>query len=150
MVGNLADGRTVRSLSYLLGKFERVRIWFIAPETLQMKEDILEYLAERNVSYTLESDLRKVLPEIDVVYVTRIEPERFHGSKKEFEELTRQYFFDMSTMEKLRLHAIVMHPLPRSGEIAQEVDKDQRAAYFRQTKNGVIIRMALLAWVLEG
>ena len=150
MVGNLADGRTVRSLSYLLGKFERVRIWFIAPETLQMKEDILEYLAERNVSYTLESDLRKVLPEIDVAYVTRIEPERFHGSKKEFEELTRQSFIDMSTMERLRLHAIVMHPLPRSGEIAQEVDKDQRAAYFRQTRNGVIIRMALLAWVLEG
>lgn len=149
MVGNLADGRTVRSLSYLLGKFERVRIWFVAPEGLQMKDDILEYLEERNVWYTVETDLRKVLPEIDVVYVTRIERERFAGNEKEFEQLTRQNYFDKSTMEKLPAHAIVMHPLPRSSEIAREVDADRRAAYFRQTRNGVLVRMALLAWVLE-
>lgn len=150
MVGNLADGRTVRSLSYLLGKFERVRIWFIAPEGLQMKNDILEYLAERNVWYAVESDFQKALPEIDVVYVTRIERERFGGNDKEYEKLTRQYFFDKSTMGNLPSHSIVMHPLPRSGEIAKEVDGDRRAAYFRQTRNGVIVRMALLAWVLEG
>ena len=149
MVGNLADGRTVRSLSYLLGKFERVRIWFVAPAGLQMKDDILEYLAERNVWYTVETDLRKVLPEIDVVYVTRIERERFEGNEKEFEQLTRQYYFDKSMMEKLPSHAIVMHPLPRSGEIAKEVDGDRRAVYFRQTRNGVLVRMALLAWVLD-
>jgi len=149
MVGNLADGRTVRSLSYLLGKFERVRISFVAPEGLQMNEDILQYLEERNVSYTVETDLRKVLNEIDVVYVTRIERERFEGSDKEYEQLTRQYFFDRSTMDRLPPHSIIMHPLPRSGEIAQEVDEDRRAAYFRQTRNGVIVRMALLAWLLE-
>ena len=150
MVGNLADGRTVRSLSYLLGKFERVRIWFVAPAGLQMKDDMLEYLAERNVWYAVETDLQKVLPEIDVVYVTRIERERFEGNDKKFEQLTRQNYFDKSTMEKLPSHAIVMHPLPRIGEIAKEVDGDRRAAYFRQTRNGVLVRMALLAWVLEG
>lgn len=149
MVGNLADGRTVRSLSYLLGKFERVRIWFVAPEGLQMKEDILEYLEERDIWYSVEPDLRKILPEVNVVYVTRIERERFEGSDRDFEQLTRRYFFDASTMQKLPAHAIVMHPLPRSSEIGQEVDADRRAAYFRQTRNGVIVRMALLAWVLE-
>lgn len=149
MVGNLADGRTVRSLSYLLGKFERVKIYFVAPSSLQMKNDLLTYLSERNVWYALESDLRKVLPEVDVVYVTRIERERFVGSDANFQSLTREYFFDEAKMQLLSRHAIVMHPLPRSAEIDPTVDSDCRAAYFRQAQNGIVIRMALLAWVLE-
>ncbi len=149
MVGNLVDGRTVRSLSYLLGKFERVKIYFVAPPSLQMNEDMIDYLDDHDVWYTCESDLKKFLPEIDVVYVTRIERERFQGSDVEYSQTIRQYYFDESAMRHLPQHAIVMHPLPRSGEIAAEVDTDPRAAYFRQTQNGIYIRMALLSWVLE-
>ena len=149
MVGNLAEGRTVRSLSYLLGKFERVKIYFIAPSSLQMKEDMLNYLNEHDVWHTAESDVQKILPEIDVVYVTRIERERFEGNDAEFSKVTRQYYFDQHAMQRLPSHAIVMHPLPRFSEIAAEVDNDPRAAYFLQTQNGIFIRMALLSWVLE-
>ena len=149
MVGNLVDGRTVRSLSYLLGKFERVKIYFVAPASLQMKEDMLNYLADHDVWYEAESELQKILPEVDVVYVTRIERERFNGNDAEFSNVTRQYYFDRNAMQRLPSHAIVMHPLPRIGEIATEVDNDPRAAYFRQTQNGIFIRMALLSWVLE-
>jgi aspartate carbamoyltransferase catalytic subunit len=149
MVGNLVDGRTVRSLSYLLGKFERVKIYFVAPASLQMKEDMLNYLADHDVWYESESELQKILPEVDVVYVTRIERERFNGNDAEFSSVTRQYYFDRNAMQRLPSHAIVMHPLPRIGEIATEVDNDPRAAYFRQTQNGIFIRMALLSWVLE-
>lgn len=149
MVGNLRDGRTVRSLAYLLSKFERVKIYFVAPVSLQMKQDMLDHLAERNVWFAMEPDLAKVLPEIDVAYVTRVERERFDGSDKDFEEITGKYFFDGRNMNLLKPNAIVMHPLPRSSEIAPAVDADQRAAYFRQTRNGIYIRMALLSWVLE-
>ena len=148
MVGNLADGRTVRSLTYLLSKFERLKLYFVAPSSLQMKQDMLSHLAERNIWYTLGSSLQNVLPEIDVVYMTRIERERFDGTEAEFSYLIEQYYFDKQAMQRLPSHAIVMHPLPRIGEIAPEVDQDRRAAYFRQTQNGIVIRMALLAWVL--
>ena len=149
IVGNLLDGRTVRSLSYLLGKFERVKIYFVATQQLQMKEDLLGYLTEHGVWYSLESDLQKVLPEVDVVYVTRIERERISKSDAEYKTLVKNYYFDERTMRKLPSHAIVMHPLPRVGEIALSVDDDRRAAYFRQTQNGIFVRMALLSWVFE-
>lgn len=149
MVGNLAEGRTVRSLSYLLGKFERVKIYFVAPKSLQMKEDMLSHLSENGSWYTLEENLRAVLPEVDVVYVTSIERERFKGTDDEFSKITQQYFINKEAMRLLQNKSIIMHPLPRAGEIASEVDSDPRAAYFRQTQNGIVIRMALLAWMME-
>lgn len=150
MVGNLADGRTVRSLTYLLSKFDRVKIYFVAPSSLQMKPDLLDHLKEHDVWFALESDLARVLPEVDVVYVTRIERERFAGTDAEFLRTTRDYFFDATMMNLLPAHAIVMHPLPRMNEIAPAVDQDRRAAYFRQAQQGIYIRMALLSWVLVG
>lgn len=149
LIGNLADGRTVRSLAYLLGKFERVKIYFVAPPPLQMKQDILDYLTEHNVWFSLETDLTKVLPEVDVVYITRIEQEviRQHGELSE--KIAASYFIDENMMRLLRPNALVMHPLPRLYEIAPIVDSDPRAAYFRQTRNGVLVRMALLVSVLQ-
>ena len=141
--GNLADGRTVRSLAYLLGKYERVKIFFVAPPALQMRQDILDYLAKHNVWYTLEQDLAKVLPEVDVVYVTRIEQERLPAGAPP------PYYIDAKTMRSLRSNAILLHPLPRLSEIASDVDSDPRSAYFRQARNGLVVRMALLADVLE-
>jgi aspartate carbamoyltransferase catalytic subunit len=145
MVGNLLDGRTVHSLAYLLGKFERVKIYFVAPPTLQMRKDILDYLTEHDVWFSLESDLAKVLPEVDVVYVTRIEPEKIPTQQKQ----PSPYYLDEAGIRQLRPNALILHPLPRLNEIATAVDNDPRAAYFRQTKNGVLIRMALLTSVLE-
>jgi aspartate carbamoyltransferase catalytic subunit len=147
LVGNLQDGRTVRSLAYLLGKYERVKIFFVAPSTLQMKQDILDYLNRHNVWYTLEGDFNKVLPEVDVVYMTRVEEEKLPAAS--IEKPFKRYFLDEESMKLMRKDAILMHPLPRLNEISPIVDTDPRAAYFRQTKNGVLIRMALLASVLE-
>jgi len=143
-VGNLADGRTVRSLAYLLGKFERVKLYFVAPAALQMHQDILDYLAKHDVWFALETDLRKVLPEVDVVYMTRIEQEKIAPGHS-----LPPYFVNTAEMGTMRPGAILMHPLPRLSEISAEVDSDSRAAYFRQTKNGVLVRMALLASSLD-
>ena len=147
LVGNLLDGRTVRSLAYLLGKFERVKIYFVAPPTLQMKQDILDYLNRHNIWYTLESDFLKILPDVDVVYITRIEEEKIPAAS--IEKPFKRYFIDNEVMSRLQPHAILMHPLPRLNEISPMVDADPRAAYFRQTRNGVLVRMALLASVLD-
>lgn len=147
-VGDLEQGRTVRSLAYLLGKFERVMLYFIAPGFLQIKEDIQDYLTRHNVWFTLENDLHKVISEVDVIYVTRIERERFGDKIDIYEETVKNYFIDKSVISKMKQNSIVMHPLPRLNEISQEVDSDKRAVYFKQTKNGLLIRMALLTMVL--
>jgi len=149
MVGNLANGRTVRSLAYLLGKFERVKIYFVAPPSLQMKQDILDYLTSHNAWFTLESNMANVLPDIDVVYITRIEKQLLPSSAIDSSSGHSTYFIDNEMMKLLPAKALVMHPLPRLHEIAPEVDDDSRAAYFRQAHNGVLIRMALLASVLS-
>ena len=147
LVGNLLDGRTVRSLAYLLGKYERVKIYFVAPPTLQMKQDILDYLNRHNVWYTLESDFKKILPEVDVVYMTRIEEQKLSAAA--IEGPFKRYFIDEEVMRLMGSNSILMHPLPRLNEISPIIDTDSRAAYFRQTKNGVLIRMALLVSVLD-
>ncbi len=149
MVGDLANGRTVRSLAYLLGKFRDVHIWFVAPPPLRMKDDILTYLAEHGVEYTEESSLEKVLPEVAVVYQTRIQKERFGDRIADYEKCRGLYVINAASLRLMKPHAIVMHPLPRVDEISMEVDQDPRAAYFRQAQNGLYVRMALLARVME-
>ncbi len=148
MVGDLAQGRTVRSLTYLLSKFQDIRIYFVAPPSLKMKEDILEHLREKQVWYTEETDLDKVLPEVNVVYQTRIQKERFGDRIADYEQCRGVYVINSESLRLMRANAIVMHPLPRLDEIAMEVDSDPRAAYFRQAQNGLYVRMALLSMVL--
>ena len=149
MVGDLAQGRTVRSLAYLLSKFQDIRIYFVAPPLLKMKEDILEHLREKRVWYTEETDLDKVLPEVDVVYQTRIQKERFGDRPADYEQCRGVYVINSESLRLMKANAIVMHPLPRLDEIAMEVDSDPRAAYFRQAQNGLYVRMALLSMVLR-
>jgi aspartate carbamoyltransferase catalytic subunit len=149
MVGDLAQGRTVRSLAYLLSKFQDIRIYFVAPPSLKMKEDILEHLREKRVWYTEETDLDKVLPEVDVVYQTRIQKERFGDRPADYEQCRGVYVINSESLRLMKANAIVMHPLPRLDEIAMEVDSDPRAAYFRQAQNGLYVRMALLSMVLR-
>jgi aspartate carbamoyltransferase catalytic subunit len=148
MVGDLAQGRTVRSLAYLLGKFQDVHVWFVAPPLLKMKEDILAYLGQHGVGYTEESSLEAVLPQVDVVYQTRIQKERFGDRIADYEQCRGLYVINQDSLRLMGPGAIVMHPLPRINEIAPEVDADPRAAYFRQAENGLYVRMALLSVVL--
>ncbi len=149
MVGDLAQGRTVRSLAYLLGKFEGIKIFFVAPALLRMKEDILLYLRQHNVEAVEEPELEKVLPTVDVVYQTRVQKERFGDRISDYEKCRGLYVINRQTLALMQPGAIVMHPLPRVDEISMEVDSDPRAAYFRQAQNGLFVRMALLQMVLS-
>ena len=147
MVGDLANGRTVRSLAYLLSKFRDIRICFVAPPQVAMRDDIKEHLDEHHVQWVESQDLEAVLPQVDVIYQTRIQKERF-SDEAAYLALKGIYRIDASTLGRMKKDAIVMHPLPRVDEIAPEVDADPRAAYFRQARNGLYIRMALLDKVL--
>jgi aspartate carbamoyltransferase catalytic subunit len=149
MVGDLAQGRTVRSLAYLLSKYRDVKIYFVAPPLLKMKEDILAHLREHNVWFAEEAELAKVLPEVDVVYQTRVQKERFGDRLADYERCRGVYIINQAALRLMKPHAIVMHPLPRLDEISMEVDQDPRAAYFRQAQNGLYVRMALLTMVLD-
>jgi aspartate carbamoyltransferase catalytic subunit len=149
MVGDLAQGRTVRSLTYLLSKYQDIKIYFVAPTPLKMKEDILDHLREHHIGYVEETNLEKVLPEVDVVYQTRIQKERFGDRIADYEKCRGVYIINRAAMQLMRLKSIVLHPLPRLDEISMEVDSDPRAAYFRQAQNGLYVRMALLTMVLS-
>jgi len=145
VVGDLANGRTVRSLCYLLAKYRNVRIFMVAPEVVKMREDIKEYLCRHDVRFTEESDLRAIAPEVDVLYQTRIQKERFGDRTEDYLAAKGVYVVDRNLLRAMRSDSIVMHPLPRVDEITIDVDADPRAAYFRQAQNGLFIRMALLA-----
>ena len=148
MVGDLANGRTVRSLCYLLTKYEDPTIYLVAPPVVSMKQDIKEYLTRNGVRFEEKADLYEVAPQVDVIYQTRIQRERFHDNT-EYDEARGKYIIDKSVLDCMRERAIVMHPLPRVDEIkTEEVDGDPRAAYFRQAYNGLYVRMALLKMML--
>jgi aspartate carbamoyltransferase catalytic subunit len=144
IVGELDKGRTARSLAYLLAKFERVKMYFVSPPELQMRSDILEYLDQHVVHYELEPEIARVISEVDVVYQTRIRPERVNsvGSLK-------KYAIDSAMVRRMKPDALILHPLPRTVELDKSVDEDPRALYFRQAKNGLYVRMALLTMLLE-
>lgn len=144
IVGELDKGRTARSLAYLLAKFERVKIFFVSPPELQMKSDILEYLDAHGVRYEMEADIERVIREVDVVYQTRIRPERVRDRR----ELQR-YAINSGILEKMKSDALILHPLPRTVELDKTVDDDPRALYFKQAANGLYVRMALLTMLLE-
>ncbi len=143
-IGELDRGRTVRSLAYLLAKFERVKVFFVSPPELQMKADILQYLDRHGVRYELEPDIDRVVGEVDVVYQTRIRPERMPRVSG-----TQRYAINSSVLRRMKPDAMILHPLPRTVELDKTVDQDPRALYFRQATNGLYVRMALLTMLLE-
>lgn len=148
MVGDLKYGRTVRSLSYLLSKFKRVHLELVAPQSLQMKDDILAYLKEHGVSFNQTNDLAKVADKVDVIYMTRAQKERMAGEKFDGEgvRMTREI---LDTVNK---KSIVLHPLPRSNdfnELPEELTDDPRIKIFEQAENGLFTRMALLKMVIK-
>src|SRR5437762_4037898 len=125
MVGDLANGRTVRSLTYLLSKFKDIKLWFVAPPQVSMRDDLKAHLDEHNVPYTETQDLDAVLPEVDVVYLTRIQKERFTDPET-YNAVKGVYRIDRRSMALMRKYAILMHPLPRVDEIAPELDEGPR------------------------
>lgn len=148
MVGDLKYGRTVRSLSYLLAKFKKVHIEFVAPKSLQMKSDILEHLTQHGITYNQSADLAKVAPLVDVIYMTRAQKERMAGEKFDGVgvRMTREI---LDTVSK---KSIVLHPLPRSNdfnELPEELTDDPRIKIFQQAENGLFTRMALLKMVIR-
>ncbi len=144
MVGDLKYGRTVHSLCYLLGLYKNINLIFISPKELVMPEKVTSYLKERNIPFTETEDLQDG-QKADVLYVTRVQKERFEDAK-EYERLKLKYIVDVTFAGKTK--ATIMHPLPRVGEITTDVDALPNAAYFRQARNGVAVRMALLAILL--
>ena len=143
MVGDLSRGRTVRSLSYLLSKFKGNKLYFVSPENSKMGEDILKHLNEKNIEFNETEDLKKVLPDVDVVYMTRVQKERFE-SLEEYEKVKDFYIIDKENIQLMKSDAILLHPLPRINEISTDVDGDNRCMIFEQARNGLYIRMALL------
>ncbi|HTK60487.1 MAG TPA: aspartate carbamoyltransferase [Candidatus Baltobacteraceae bacterium] len=142
-VGDLANGRTVHSLVRLAANFPIERFIFIAPPEVRMKDDIIRDLQDRGILCREGDQLQVAMSHSDVVYQTRIQKERF-PSAEAYEALRGRYVIDREAMTHMKPEGILMHPLPRVGEIAIEVDADPRAAYFRQVKNGLFMRMALL------
>ncbi len=146
MLGDLKYGRTVHSLARLLALFD-VRVRYVSPDILRMPPDLVAQLRERGLSQAEHSTLDPVLAETDVLYVTRVQKERFEALD-EYESVKNAYVITPETLRRARPKMALLHPLPRVGEIAPEVDDDPRAAYFRQMEYGLYVRMALLAMVL--
>lgn len=143
MIGDLANGRTVRSLCMCLSMYKNVTVYFVAPEVVRMRDDIKEYLTTRGIKWAEATDLREVAADVDVLYQTRIQRERF-TSMDDYNAARGKYIIDGELMKIVQPHAVVLHPLPRVDEITTDVDSDPRAAYFRQARNGLYVRMALL------
>ena len=148
MVGDLKYGRTVRSLSYLLGKFENIKITYFSPKQLKIEDDIKRYLDKHNVSWEEKNNWNHTLSKIDVLYQTRIQKERFEN-KEAFDKLKSSYVITSNEVGQMKENSVIMHPLPRVNEIDTEVDASPKAAYFRQAKYGLLVRMALLQYLFK-
>jgi aspartate carbamoyltransferase catalytic subunit len=146
MVGDLRYGRTVHSLARLLCLYD-VRFNFVSPEILRLPLDVMNEIRRHDLPVTETYDVADIISEVDVLYVTRVQKERF-TDLAQYEEVRDLYVITPELMHEAKDKMIVMHPLPRVGEISYGVDSDPRAAYFRQMENGMYIRMALLATVL--
>jgi aspartate carbamoyltransferase len=147
VLGDLKYGRTVHSLARLLSQFSGIKLNYVSPEILRMPREVMDEVAEKRVPQAEFDSLEEVLPETDVLYVTRVQKERFEDPA-EYEKVRGAYVIDPEIMKVAKQEMIVMHPLPRVGEISPDFDDDHRAAYFRQMEYGLYVRMALLAMVL--
>ena len=148
-VGDLMYGRTVHSLAYLLAQRKGVEFYFVSPVDIRMRRDFIKHLDDWGIPYKEITDLDECISDVDVLYVTRIQKERFR-SVKEYERLKDCFNVDRKIVSKMKESSRVMHPLPRVNELKEDVDSDSRAAYFRQAQNGLYVRMALLKMLMNG
>ena len=145
MVGDLRYGRTVHSLAYALSLYN-IELYLISPESLRMRREVIRAIKDK-ISIVEDINLEKIIPQIDVLYVTRIQKERF-PDPAEYAKVKGIYRIDLNTLKTAKKDMIILHPLPRVDEIASEVDSKPQARYFQQVWNGIVVRMALLALVL--
>jgi aspartate carbamoyltransferase catalytic subunit len=146
MLGDLKYGRTVHSLARLLSLY-KVKLNYVSPEILRMPKEVMEEVAAKGIPQAEFDSLDKILPQTDVLYVTRVQKERFEDPA-DYESVRGSFVVNPEIMRAAKKEMIVMHPLPRVGEISPDFDEDPRAAYFRQMEYGLYVRMALLAMVL--
>ncbi|HNX53008.1 MAG TPA: aspartate carbamoyltransferase [Pontiellaceae bacterium] len=142
-VGDLKRGRTVRSLAWLLTQYQGVKAYFVAPPELQIGDDILKQLDAAGMPYEISHDFAKVIPEVDAIYMTRIQDE-WDVDNESSRINTSSYHFTKDHLKILGKNSVIMHPLPRRLEIDPSVDSDPRAVYWRQVRNGMWIRAALM------
>lgn len=145
LIGDLRYGRTVHSLAYALSLYD-VKLHLISPELLRMRREVLDAI-KKKIEVVEKTGMEEVLPEIDVLYMTRIQKERF-ADMTEYAKVKGAYKIDCDALENVKKDLIIMHPLPRVDEIADEVDATPHARYFQQVWNGITTRMALLALIL--
>ncbi|ELV8680166.1 aspartate carbamoyltransferase [Vibrio fluvialis] len=146
-VGDLKYGRTVHSLTQALAKFTNIRFFFIAPEVLAMPDYLCQELEDAGIAFSTHASIEEVVPELDILYMTRVQKERFDES--EYAHMKSAYILSADTLKTARPNLKVLHPLPRVDEITTDVDKTPHAYYFQQAENGVYAREALLALVLN-
>jgi aspartate carbamoyltransferase catalytic subunit len=143
LAGDLKNGRTVHSLSWLLGKYGP-RFYFVSPPELKMPAEITQELQNDGIDVIESNNLEEAAAKSDVLYMTRVQKERF-SNEAEYERLKNVYLVNNTFLEKAKRGITLMHPLPRLDEISREVDGYEGAAYFRQAANGVPVRMAVIA-----
>lgn len=143
LCGDLKYGRTVHSLLHFLERYHDVQVYLIAPKALSLPDYMLQFLKTHNMPFCEVSSIEEALPELDVLYMTRIQRERFSNAT-EYKRLEGSYRLTEAKMKRAKKDMLVLHPLPRVDEIAQDVDDDPRAVYFRQARYGMFGRMALL------
>ncbi len=148
LCGDLKFGRTVHSLIHALVRYENIKFIFISPEELRIPDYITDMLKEKNIPYEEVIRLEDIMPELDLLYMTRVQRERFFN-EEDYVRLKDFYILDKPKMELAKKDMLVLHPLPRVNEISVEVDDDERAAYFKQVQYGVYVRMALILTLLE-
>ncbi len=146
--GDLKFGRTVHSLINALARYENVKFILISPEELKLPSYVKNVIKEKNLSYVQTTDLESVMGELDVLYMTRVQKERFFN-EEDYLRLKDSYILTPEKLSQAREDMIVMHPLPRVNEISVAVDSDPRACYFKQVLNGKYMRMALIKMLLE-
>ena len=145
LMGDLRYGRTTHSLAYALSLYD-VKLFLVSPDLLRMRKEVLEDISAR-IEVSERSNIEEVLPELDVLYVTRIQRERF-PDPAEYAKVKGSYVIDLNVLRKARNDLIILHPLPRVDEITFDVDSTPFARYFQQVANGLVVRMALLALIL--
>jgi len=145
LIGDLRYGRTVHSLAYALSLYN-VRLHLISPELLRMRREVLDTI-KKKIEVVERTSMEEVLPEIDVLYMTRIQKERF-ADMAEYAKIKGAYKINCNVLENVKKDMVIMHPLPRIDEIADEVDATPHARYFQQVWNGIVVRMTLLALIL--
>jgi len=149
MVGDLKYGRTVHSLAYVISKYKNVKLYFVSPPSLRLKDEIKNDLNEAGLEFQELESLSEVIPLVDAIYMTRIQKERF-AQEAEYEKVKDAYVLNKELLKYAKGPIPVLHPLPRVNEISYDVDETKHAVYFRQMYNGVLVRMALLNLILGG